>query len=38
MTFDITFFGYGAGIVMFSWILGTAVGLIIRALNTVGDR
>jgi hypothetical protein len=35
MTFDLTFFSYGAGLVMLTYIAGMAVGVIWRAMEAL---
>jgi len=35
MTFDLTFFSYGAGLVMLPYIAGMAVGMIWRAIEAL---
>lgn len=36
MTFEITFFGYGGGLVMVGFIAGSIVGVALRALGMMG--
>jgi hypothetical protein len=38
MTFDLTAFGYGCGLVMMPFIVGMAVSMIINAIKTFGGR
>lgn len=38
MTFDLTSFGYGAGLVMLPYIVGMAIGMIWKAIDTVSMR
>lgn len=36
MEFDVTFFGYGAALVMLPYVVGTCIGLLLRVFDTVG--
>lgn len=38
MTFDVTFFGYGAALVMLPYVVGMAVGMVWKAINAVSMR
>lgn len=35
MILDITFYGYGVGLVMVGWIAGLAVGVVFRIVRSV---
>jgi len=35
MEFDLTYFGYGAGLVMLPYIVGMCIGMLFKALNAV---
>jgi hypothetical protein len=35
MTFEVTFFGYGAGLVMAGWFAGMVVGYMFRSLGAI---
>lgn len=37
MTFDITFFGYGSGLVLLGWLTGLAVGFIFSLFRKIGS-
>jgi flagellar biosynthesis protein FliR len=36
MTFDITFFGYGAGLVVAGWICGLCASIVFNIFRTTG--
>jgi len=38
MTLDITWFGYGAGLVMVGWVCGMVVSFVFSALSNKGMR
>lgn len=37
MIFDLTYFGYGVGLVMFGWVLGFVVGIVISAISKLDN-
>jgi hypothetical protein len=37
MTFDLTSFSYGCGVVMMPYIVGMAVGMVWRVINVLGN-